>query len=138
MGYRYFETMHQPVLFPFGYGLSYTTFNYTDAQITATGNNKWTVTLNVTNTGRRAGKEVVQLYIGDDKASVVRPVKELKHFCKVALQAGETRQVTFTITEEDLQFFDEVRHAWVSEPGTFKAYIGASSADIRAILPFRL
>ena len=73
VGYRYFDTMKQKVIFPFGYGLSYTTFAYSDAKITDNGNKTWTATVSVKNTGKCAGKEVVQLYIGDDKASVIRP-----------------------------------------------------------------
>lgn len=137
VGYRYFDTMKQPVVFPFGYGLSYTTYAYSNAKIKADGKS-WIVSIDVKNTGRRNGKEIVQLYIGDDKASVVRPQKELKHFQNVYLQAGEQKTVSFTITEEDLQFYDELSHQWKSEPGTFKAYVGASSRDIKATLPFRM
>lgn len=138
VGYRYFETMKQKVVFPFGYGLSYTTFAYSDATITDNGNKTWTVTISVKNTGKCAGKEVVQLYVGDDKASVVRPTKELKGFQKIMLQPGEQKTVSFTITEDDLKFFDETKHEWVSEAGTFKAYIGSSSRDVKAKLAFKL
>ena len=139
VGYRYFDTMKQPVVFPFGYGLSYTTFAYSDARITAAPNGKsWTVTVKVRNTGEREGKETVQRYIGDDKASVMRPAKELKGFRKVSLKAGEEKTVTFSITESDLQYFDETLHCWKSEPGTFKAYVGSSSRDIKATLTLRL
>ena len=138
VGYRYFETMKQKVVFPFGYGLSYTSFAYSDAKITDNGNKTWTATISVKNTGKCAGKEVVQLYVGDDKASVVRPVKELKGFEKILLQPGEQKTVSFTITEDALKFFDETKHEWVAEPGTFKAYIGSSSKDIKAKLPFKL
>ena len=138
VGYRYFETMKQKVVFPFGYGLSYTSFAYSDAKITDNGNKTWTATISVKNTGKYAGKEVVQLYVGDDKASVIRPVKELKGFEKILLQPGEQKTVSFTITEDALKFFDETKHEWVAEPGTFKAYIGSSSKDIKAKLPFKL
>ena len=138
VGYRYFETMKQKVVFPFGYGLSYTTFAYSDAKIADNGNKTWTVTVSVKNTGKCAGKEVVQLYVGDDKASVIRPVKELKGFEKILLQPGEQKSVSFTITEDALKFFDETKHEWVAEPGTFKAYIGSSSRDVKAKLPFKL
>ena len=139
VGYRYFDTKKKPVLFPFGYGLSYTTFKYGKATASATtisDNGTITFTVPVTNTGKVAGKEVVQLYIGDDKASVVRPTKELKAFAKVALQPGETKNVSLTIKADDLKFFDETAHAWKVEPGTFKAYIGASSADIKSTVAF--
>lgn len=138
VGYRYFDTMKQKVVFPFGYGLSYTTFAYSDAKITDNGNKTWTATVSVKNTGKCAGKEVVQLYVGDDKASVIRPAKELKGFEKILLQPGEQKTVSFTITEDALKFFDETKHEWVAEPGTFKAYIGSSSKDIKAKLPFKL
>jgi beta-glucosidase len=130
--------MKQKVVFPFGYGLSYTSFAYSDAKITDNGNKTWTVTVSVKNTGKCAGKEVVQLYVGDDKASVIRPTKELKGFEKILLQPGEQKSVSFTITEDALKFFDEDKHEWVAEPGTFKAYIGSSNRDVKAKLAFKL
>lgn len=139
VGYRYFDTKKKPVLFPFGYGLSYTTFKYGKATASATtisDDGTITITVPVTNTGKVAGKEVVQLYIGDDKASVIRPTKELKAFAKVSLAPGETKTVSLTIKTDDLKFFDETSHAWKVEPGTFKAYIGASSADIKSTVAF--
>jgi beta-glucosidase len=120
----------QPI-FPFGFGLSYTTFAYSNA--TLDGNQ---ITVSVTNTGARAGQEVVQLYISDSKSSVVRPKKELKGFCKLALQPGETKQVTFTITPDMLSFFDAEAHQWVAEAGQFILHIASSSADIHASLPY--
>ena len=141
VGYRYFDTKKKPLLFPFGYGLSYTTFAYSDAAIsskTIAADGTIEVSINVKNTGSVAGKEIVQLYIGDDKASVVRPAKELKGFKKVSLNPGETKTVKFTISANDLKFYDETKGEWIAEPGTFKAYIGASSADIKAALPFKL
>lgn len=140
VGYRYFDQHKNGLLFPFGYGLSYTTFKYGKATASATTlsgeGGTITFTIPVTNTGKVAGKEVVQLYIGDDKASVVRPTKELKAFAKVALNPGETKNVTLTISVDDLKFFDEINHAWKVEPGTFKAYIGASSADVKSSVAF--
>lgn len=137
VGYRYFDTANRgaDLLFPFGYGLSYTTFKYSDATISGADGN-YTATVTVKNTGKVAGKETVQLYIGDDKASVLRPQKELKGFKKIELQPGESKTVTFDITEEHLRFYDENQHKWVSEPGTFKVYIGSSSNDIKAKLAF--
>lgn len=126
LGYRWFDYFKQRVVFPFGYGLSYTTFNYSNIAI-----NGRTVTLQVKNTGKVAGKEVVQFYVGDDKASVVRPVKELKFFEKVELQPGETKQITYTIKDDDLKFFNETKHQWTAEPGTFTVYVGASASDIK-------
>ena len=90
------------------------------------------------NTGERAGAEVVQLYISDDEASVLRPEKELKGFEKVFLQPGESKTLTFTIKEEDLRFFDADKHEWVSEPGSFKAKIGSSAGTIATEVAFTL
>ena len=92
----------------------------------------------VTNVGDRKGKETVQLYIGDDKATVMRPVKELKGFEKISLAPGETRNVTFTIKADDLKFYDEASKGWKAESGKFTAYIGSSSTDIRCKIPFTL
>jgi beta-glucosidase len=139
VGYRWFEKQKIKPLFPFGHGLSYTVFEYGKATASAktiAGNESITITIPVKNTGNRAGKEVVQLYIGDEKSSLPRPVKELKHFQKIDLQAGEEKTVTFTITANDLQFFDDTKHEWIAEKGKFKAYIGASSADIKSVLEF--
>lgn len=113
-------------LFPFGHGLSYTTFEYGKAAIA--GN---VVTLTVKNTGAVAGKEVVELYVAPKKPSVQRPVKELKAFDKVELLPGETKTVTFTLTEDMFQYFDEVKHAFVTDPGQYTILVGASSKDIR-------
>lgn len=139
VGYRYFDTAgrESDVVFPFGFGLSYTTFQYSGATITGSSGN-YTASVTVKNTGKVAGKETVQLYIGDDKASVMRPQKELKGFQKISLEPGEQKTVSFSITEEDLRFYDENQHKWVAEPGTFKAYIGSSSRDIKAKLSFEL
>ena len=139
VGYRWHDTKKVPAMFPFGYGMSYTTFKYGKASLSskdmpADGN--ITVTVPVTNTGKVAGKEIVQLYIQDEKSSLPRPVKELKGFSKVTLAPGETKDVTFTITPDELKFFDDSKHAWIAEPGKFKALIGASSADIRSIAQF--
>ena len=139
VGYRWHDTKKIPAMFPFGHGLSYTTFAYGKAAASArtvAADRPLEITVSLTNTGNRPGKEVVQLYIADEKASVLRPVKELKGFQKVQLAAGETVEVTFTVTLDDLKFFDEAAHAWVAEPGKFKALIGASSTDIRASVPF--
>ncbi len=136
VGYRYFDTKKKPLLFPFGYGLSYTTYTYTNATKTINADGTISVSIDVSNTGNMAGKEVVQLYIGDDKASVARPAKELKHFTKIHLNPGETKTVRFDITDNDLKYYNEDTHTWTLEPGTFKAYIGASVQDIKAAIPF--
>lgn len=141
VGYRWHDTKKIPALFPFGHGLSYTTFAYgkpTASAKTIAADGTLTVTVSVKNTGRVAGKEIVQLYVGDDKCSVLRPVKELKHFAKVALAPGEEKSVAFTLTPDDLKFYDAASAAWKCEPGKFKAYVCASSADVRGIVSFEL
>ena len=141
VGYRWHDTKKIPALFPFGHGLSYTTFSYGKPVASAkemTPDGTLTIRLTVKNSGTCAGKEVVQLYVGDDKCSVLRPVKELKHFTKVALAPGEEREVTFTLTADDLKFYDEASASWKAEPGRFTAYIAASSADVRGRVQFEL
>lgn len=125
LGYRWFDYFKTKVRFPFGFGLSYTTFSYGKPSIDGRK-----VSVSVTNSGKVADQEVVQFYVGDDKASVIRPVKELKAFEKVALQPGETKQVSFTLSDDDLKYFDETKHEWVAERGSFTVYVGSSSADI--------
>jgi beta-glucosidase len=141
VGYRWHDTKKIPALFPFGHGLSYTSFTYGKPSLSATeiseGGNI-AITVNVKNSGDRKGKEVVQLYIGDEKASVVRPLKELKHFQKIELEAGESQDVTFNISVDDLKFYDESVAGWKAEAGKFRAYIGSSSTDIRAVAAFLL
>ncbi|MCR6508889.1 glycoside hydrolase family 3 C-terminal domain-containing protein [Bacteroides sp. KH569_7] len=141
VGYRWHDIKKIPALFPFGHGLSYTTFAYGKPVVSAktmTADGTLTVTVAVKNTGSVAGKEIVQLYVGDDKCSVLRPVKELKHFAKVALAPGEEKNVTFTLVPDDLKFYDEASAAWKYEPGKFKAYVCASSADVRGVVPFEI
>lgn len=141
VGYRWHDTKKVPALFPFGYGLSYTTFSYGKPVASAKSLNAdgtLTVTIPVKNVGSVAGKEVVQLYIGDEKCSVMRPLKELKAFRKIALAPGEEKEVSFTITPDDLKFYDEATGSWKAEPGKFRVYIGASSADIRGMVRFGL
>lgn len=141
VGYRWHDTKKIPALFPFGHGLSYTTFTYgkpVASAKTMAADGTLTVTVTVKNTGSVAGKEIVQLYVGDDKCSVLRPVKELKHFAKVALAPGEEKSVTFTLTPDDLKFYDEASAAWKYEPGKFKVYVCASSTDVRGVVPFEM
>lgn len=141
VGYRWHDTKEIPALFPFGHGLSYTTFTYGKPVASAkamAADGTLTVTVAVKNTGSIAGKEIVQLYVGDDKCSVLRPVKELKHFAKVGLAPGEEKSVTFTLTPDDLKFYDEASAAWKYEPGKFKAYVCASSADVRGVVSFEM
>jgi beta-glucosidase len=116
-------------LFPFGFGLSYTTYAYGKPQISSATmpmNGSITLSVDVTNTGNRDGDEIVQLYIRDDYSSVTRPVKELKGFERIALKTGETKTVLFTITKEELSFYD-ASMKWIAEPGTFTLMVGGSS-----------
>ena len=141
VGYRWHDTKKIPAAFAFGHGLSYTTFEYGKAVASAkkmTADDQLEISVKVKNTGAVAGKEVVQLYIGDDKSSVVRPLKELKHFQKIALNPGEEQTVTFIVSADDLKYYDEASKDWTAEAGKFKAYIGSSSADIRTVVPFVL
>ncbi len=141
VGYRWHDTKKIPALFPFGYGLSYTTFTYGKPVVSAnviSADSPITLSVSVTNSGSRSGKETVQLYIGDEKASVLRPTKELKAFKKVDLNPGETKTVTFTITVDDLKFYNDKTSEWTAEPGRFNAYIAASSTDIKSTTPFTL
>lgn len=139
VGYRWHDVKKIPALFPFGYGLSYTTFDYGKATLSSkeiSADGSITITVPVTNTGNVEGKEIVQLYIQDEKSSLPRPIKELKRFKKITLAPGQTKEVTFTITPQDLKFFDDTKHEWIVEPGKFKAMIGASSTDIHTTLQF--
>lgn len=139
VGYRWFDTKRVAPLFPFGYGLSYTTFKYGKPRLSSTSmkvSGQITLTVDVTNTGKREGKEVVQLYITDEQSAEERPAKELRNFAKVSLQPGETKTVSFAITAEDLQYFSALQHRWVVEPGTFKAQVCASETDVRGVARF--
>ena len=142
VGYRWADMQEDTSpLFAFGHGLSYTEFEYGTPSIDSrsmTREGSVTVSVKVTNTGSREGKETVQLYIGDRKASLPRPVRELKGFEKVSLKPGESTVVSFTIDSGDLSYFDPERHEWIAEPGTFDAYIAAASDDIRGKVSFRL
>ena len=141
VGYRWFESRGVPALYPFGYGLSYTNYAYGSPTLSTSrlmAGDTLTVTVPITNTGQVAGKEVVQLYVEDVACRVDRPRKELKGFAKVAVQPGETAQAVFTLTADDLAFYDEHLPGWVAEPGEFRLHIGASSADIRQTATFTL
>ena len=139
VGYRWYDTKKVQPLFPFGHGMSYTTFEYGKPVMSAKTMNadgSIDILVKVKNTGKVIGKEIVQLYIGDEECSVLRPVKELKDFRKVQLLPNEEKEVRFTIKPEVLKFFDDKQHTWIVEPGKFKAYIAASSADIRGTVTF--
>ena len=139
VGYRFTEREKSAPLFPFGHGLSYTSFEYSDVKAnkkSMSQEGKLNISVTVKNSGDREGSEIVQLYIGDKESSVPRPLKELKGFDKVKLAPGESRTVTFTIDSQALRFWDETTNDWKVEPGTFTAYVGASSADIRGTVDF--
>ncbi len=135
VGYRYFDSFGKQVSYPFGYGLSYTTFEYANPSIEA-GNGTYTVAVDVKNTGKMAGKEVVQLYVAaPNSAQMDKPEKELKAFAKTkTLEPGETATVTLTVNAADLASYDEASSSWVVDAGTYKFLVGASSRDIRAAL----
>ncbi|GAB3923950.1 beta-glucosidase BglX [Larkinella terrae] len=129
---KYLDAPNTP-LYPFGYGLSYTTFSYSDINLSSpalTAAGKLQVSVTVKNTGNLAGEEVVQLYSRDLVGSVTRPLKELKGFQKIALKPGESRNVTFTLTEADLRFYDAAMK-WTSEPGDFKVFVGTNSQEVK-------
>ena len=131
VGYRHYDTKKIEPRFPFGHGLSYTTFEYGNIRIKPLDSGKFTVTVDVGNTGRTAGGEVVQLYIKDIECSLERPEKELRGFSKVFLRPGETKTVTIELNHDALSFFDDTRMKWTVEPGAFEALAGSSSRDIR-------
>lgn len=131
VGYRGFEKDKVKPLFPFGYGMSYTTFDYGKPEVREGADIE--VSVDVTNTGTCEGKEVVQLYVGRRKSAEDRPVKELKGFDKVSLQPGETRRVIFSVRRDDLAFFSTRSNSWVVEPGDYDFYVGPSSADTKRI-----
>jgi beta-glucosidase len=136
IGYRGYDKLDRQVSYPFGHGLSYTSFSYADLTANVTGRHQdgdlaVEVASRVTNTGDRRGKEVVQLYVGDPEASVARPVRELKAFAKVDLDPGETTMVKFTLTTRDLTYWSTRLNSWVLEGGEFELAVGASSRDLR-------
>lgn len=141
VGYRWTDKQEIRPLFPFGHGLSYTTFAYGKATVNKKVmkiDEQIAITVPITNTGKRIGSEIVQLYISDLKSSLPRPVKELKGFSKIQLAPGETQEVTFLIDKQALSFFNDSRHEWVAEPGKFEAQIAASATDIKSKVTFEL
>jgi beta-glucosidase len=131
VGYRGYDAVGRDVSYPFGHGLSYTTFGYSDLAVRIDDDLAVSVTCAVTNTGGRAGKEVVQLYVGAPATRVARPVRELKAFAKVQLDPGETRTVTFHLGYRDLAYWSIEHGRWVVEPGDHRFAVGASSRDLR-------
>ncbi len=134
VGYRWYDKRKMDVLFPFGFGLSYTTFEYSDIRVSAdeiNADDTLTVCVTVKNTGKVFGKEAVQLYIADNHSSVHRPVRELKGYEKVALDAGESKKVYFKLDRRSFSYYNDKVHKWVLEDGRFDIEIGSSSRDIR-------
>jgi beta-glucosidase len=134
VGYRYFDKQKVDPLFPFGYGLSYTKFDYSDLKVSpseVSSGKPVAVSVRVRNTGSRPGTEVVELYVHDGHSSVDRPVQELKGFRRVSLAPGETRAVDFTLERSAMAYYSTVKKDWVTEPGQFDVLVGSSSRDIR-------
>jgi beta-glucosidase len=141
VGYRHFDRSTIKPLFPFGYGLSYTSFKYSDLKIThepGGGKDLVKISFAVKNIGSRAGAEIAELYVGDSHASVPRPIKELKGFAKVKLEPGETKQITLALDRRAFAFFDVKTHNWKVDPGDFAILVGSSSADIQLKGTFKL
>ncbi len=133
VGYRGYDKAGKEPRFCFGHGLSYTTFEFSSIGVSEKVSDdakSFEVTCNVTNTGDRPGSEVGQLYVGQSKCSVPRPVRELKGFSKIMLQPNQTKQVKFLITKDDLAFYDIKTHSWVTEPGEFGLWVGSSSRNL--------
>lgn len=137
-GYRGYERAGVEPLFPFGFGLSYTTFEYSDMKVKAAGDDSVTVTLDVTNTGEVDAAEVVQVYVSDKEASVLRPAKELKGYAKVWLKSGEKQQVSVTLPPDAFKYYDIESRDFILERGEFEIMAGSSSADIRQSATIRL
>jgi len=144
-GYRYYTTEQlaadQQPLFPFGFGLTYTTFRYSHIKAAVEGKGDATtvsVSLDVTNSGKRAGSDVVQLYLGDPSAKVKRPAKELKGFERISLAPGATQRVQFTLSSHDLAYYSVEDHNWKVDPGLFKAYAGGNSAQTPEVAEFNV
>jgi beta-glucosidase len=141
IGYRHYDRRGIEPLFPFGFGLSYTSFECSDLKVSpqaAAPGDSVEVTLNVRNTGKRSGAEVVQLYVHDVESSVDRPVRELKGFRRVSLKPGELRKVKFILDKSAMSFFSPVTRDWIAEPGQFEVQVGSSSRDIRLKGVFQL
>ena len=132
VGYRYFSTFKVPVSFPFGFGLSYTSFAYSAPEVKAGKKGQFTASVTVTNSGKVPGKEVVELYVSASESSMEKPVRELKGFAKTRiLSPGESEVISISFKAEDLASFSEERNAWVTDKGIYKVQFAASADDIR-------
>jgi beta-glucosidase len=130
VGYRWFDAKQKEPLFPFGFGLSYTTFDYRQLKVTGDGVTA-AVECEISNTGTREGAEVVQVYVQPKTPSVTRPPKELKGFAKVTLKPGETKRVTVPLNGRSFAYYDPTQRQWIAEAGSYGILVGASSRDIR-------
>jgi len=130
LGYRHYDKSSVKPLFPFGYGLSYTSFAYKNLTVSAVSTNEVTVAFDVTNTGSRAGADVAEVFVGDQHAPVPRPVKELKGFAKVNLKPGETKNITVRLDQRAFSYYDVKKHTWVVSPGDFNVFVARSAADV--------
>jgi len=137
VGYRYFDKYNEDMLFPFGYGHSYTTFAYSKIKLTK-NSSTFDVDVTITNTGKVAGDEIVQLYVMDKECSVSRPIRELKGFQRVSLKPGESKTVQFKLKDDAFAFWSPDKKAWIVEPGEFEIQIGANSRDIKLIKSLKL
>jgi len=134
VGYRYYDGRKIEPLFPFGYGLSYTSFEYSDLKVSSkntTDKQGLTVSVTIKNTGKVTGKEIVQLYVSDTKSTLQRPEKELKKFVKIELAPGESKEVSFKLNSRDFSYFDAKRNMWIAESGEYVIAAAASSRDIK-------
>jgi beta-glucosidase len=140
VGYRYFDTKKVEPQFPFGFGLSYTTFEYygLDVHAARIGTKEPTVTVTVKNTGSRAGAEVVELYLHDGHSKIDRPEHELKGFRRVELKPGESKEVEFWLGRQDFSYWSPEKKSWVADAGTFEVQVGGSSRSIQLKAPVEL
>jgi beta-glucosidase len=131
VGYRHFDKSKMETLFPFGHGLSYTAFSFSDLNASEVSfDGEFEITFKIKNTGKIAGKEVAQVYVRDVESSLARPIKELKAFKKVALEAGEEQSVTIKLDKDALKFWDDSREYWNAEAGEFEIQVGPSSVEL--------
>jgi beta-glucosidase len=133
LGYRYYTSMHKEPLYPFGYGLTYTTFGFSNLKVAPVSGtdsgHEFNVSFDVKNTGQRKGVDVAQVYVGDPSAKVKRPAKELKAFRKLRLQPGQSEHVTLPLDQRSLSYYDVNEKTWRIDPGVFQIFLGDSSAN---------